>query len=100
MSKEISIPQEVILSKVYEARGQKVMLDSDLADLYEVERKVLKDIVNLHVHVNKVFILSARLENISIILIAQRKLVFFSLAKNTCPYFPIPNSLICYSIFS
>ena len=42
MSKEIAIPREVILSKIYEIRGQKVMLDSDLAELYEVETKGLK----------------------------------------------------------
>ena len=42
MSKEVAIPQEVILSKIYEIRGQKVMLDSDLAELYEVETKGLK----------------------------------------------------------
>ena len=39
---EIAIPQEIILNKIYEIRGQKVMLDSDLAELYEVETKGLK----------------------------------------------------------
>jgi len=42
MSKEVGIPQEIILRKIYEIRGQKVMLDSDLAELYEVETKGLK----------------------------------------------------------
>ena len=42
MNKEIAIPQEVILSKIYEIRGQKVMLDRDLAELYGVETKYLK----------------------------------------------------------
>ena len=32
MSKELAIPQEVILSKIYEIREEKVMLDSDLAE--------------------------------------------------------------------
>ena len=45
MSKEIAIPQEVILSKIYEIRGQKVILDKDLAELYEVETKALKQSV-------------------------------------------------------
>ena len=45
MSKEIAIPQEVILSKIHEIRGQKVILDKDLAELYEVETKVLKQAV-------------------------------------------------------
>ena len=39
---EIAIPQEVILSKIYEIRGEKVMLDRDLAELYGVETKYLK----------------------------------------------------------
>ena len=42
MSKEITIPQEVIIDKIYSIRGQKVMLDSDLAELYGVETKALK----------------------------------------------------------
>ena len=42
MSKEIAIPQEVILSKIYEIRGVKIMLDRDLAELYGVETKYLK----------------------------------------------------------
>ena len=42
MSKEITIPQEIILSKIYEIRGEKVMIDSDLAELYAVETKALK----------------------------------------------------------
>jgi hypothetical protein len=39
---QISIPDEVIMSKIYLVRGQKVMLDRDLAELYEVETKQLK----------------------------------------------------------
>ena len=43
MSKnQISIPDEVVISKIYEIRGQKVMLDKDLAELYGVETKYLK----------------------------------------------------------
>lgn len=42
MSTEIAIPQEVILSKIYEIRGEKVMIDRDLAELYGVETKYLK----------------------------------------------------------
>lgn len=43
MSKKITIPEEVIASKIYQIRGQKVMLDSDLAELYEVETKRLNE---------------------------------------------------------
>ncbi len=43
MSKEISIPEEIITSKIYLIRGQKVMLDSDLAELYQVETRRLNE---------------------------------------------------------
>lgn len=43
MSKDIIIPQEVIINKIYSIRGQKVMLDSDLAELYGVETKRLNE---------------------------------------------------------
>ena len=42
MSTEIAIPKEVILNKIYEIRGEKVMIDRDLAELYGVETKYLK----------------------------------------------------------
>ena len=40
---QVSIPEEVIISKIYLIRGQKVMLDRDLAELYGVETKRLKE---------------------------------------------------------
>ncbi len=42
MNKEITIPDEVIINKIYVIRGQKTMLDRDLAELYGVETKQLK----------------------------------------------------------
>lgn len=36
------IPEEIVLNQIYYIRGQKVMLDSDLAKLYQVETKQLK----------------------------------------------------------
>ena len=36
------IPDEIIMNQIYYIRGQKVMLDFDLAKLYEVETKQLK----------------------------------------------------------
>jgi hypothetical protein len=42
MTKEIGVPDEVIIDKIYLIRGQKVMLDQDLAALYGVETKALK----------------------------------------------------------
>jgi len=37
-----SIPDEIVINKIYLIRGQKVMLDKDLAELYAVETKALK----------------------------------------------------------
>jgi hypothetical protein len=41
----MAIADEVILNKIYLVRGQKVMIDRDLAELYGVETKVLKQAV-------------------------------------------------------
>ena len=38
----VAIPDEIVLNKIYLIRGHKVMLDSDLAELYGVETKRLK----------------------------------------------------------
>lgn len=43
MSKEISVPEEIIASKIFLIRSTKVMLDSDLAELYQVETKRLNE---------------------------------------------------------
>ena len=42
---QIIIPDEVIMNKIYLIRGQKVIFDRDLAELYEVETKALKQAV-------------------------------------------------------
>ncbi len=39
----------LIQSKIYEIRGQKVMLDFDLAEMYEVETRVLKQAVKRNI---------------------------------------------------
>jgi hypothetical protein len=41
----VLIPEEQIVDKIYLIRGQKVMLDRDLAELYGVETKRLKEAV-------------------------------------------------------
>jgi formaldehyde-activating enzyme involved in methanogenesis len=46
--KEI-IPSERILKKIYIIRGMKVMLDRDLADLYQVETRSLKQAVKRNI---------------------------------------------------
>ncbi len=43
------IPNEIILNKIYLIRGQKVMLDKDLAELYGVETKRLKEQVKRNI---------------------------------------------------
>lgn len=41
----LMVPEEVIMNKIYLIRGKKVMLDCDLAKLYGIETKVLKQTV-------------------------------------------------------
>ncbi len=43
---ELALPNELVMQKIYYIRGQKVMLDRDLAELYGVETKQLKRQVN------------------------------------------------------
>tara|TARA_R110002072_G_scaffold104180_1_gene228545 strand:- start:3 stop:527 length:525 start_codon:yes stop_codon:yes gene_type:complete len=50
MSKKITIPDEVIINKIYVIRGQKVMLDRDLAELYDVETRRLKEQVRRNIN--------------------------------------------------
>ncbi len=47
---EITVQEEVIERKIYLIRGHKVMLDSDLAELYRVATKVLIQAVKRNVH--------------------------------------------------
>ncbi len=49
MSKAQSIPKEVIMNKIYYIRGHKVMLDKDLAEMYGVETRVLKQAVKRNI---------------------------------------------------
>jgi len=42
MKNELLLPDEIIQRKIYVIRDQKVMLDRDLAELYDVETKYLK----------------------------------------------------------
>jgi len=45
----LTIPDELVMTKIYVVRGQKVMLDSDLAKLYGVATKVLKQAVRRNI---------------------------------------------------
>lgn len=47
--KKTMIPDEVVINKIYLVRDQKVMLDSDLAELYGVETKRLNEQVRRNI---------------------------------------------------
>jgi len=49
MKKSLVVPDEIIINKIYFIRGHKVMLDSDIAELYGVETKRLKEQVNRNI---------------------------------------------------
>lgn len=49
MSEVIPIPEERIESKILIIRGNKVMLDADLAELYQVGTKVLNQAVKRNI---------------------------------------------------
>ena len=40
-NQEYAIPETQVTSKIYIVRNKKIMLDRDLAELYEVETRVL-----------------------------------------------------------
>lgn len=42
---DLMLPDEEVMNKIYFIRGQKVMLDEDLAQLYQIETKRLKEAV-------------------------------------------------------
>jgi hypothetical protein len=46
---KVLIPEEAIMSKIYLIRGQKVMLDNDLAELYAVETRRLNEQVKRNI---------------------------------------------------
>jgi len=45
----LMIPEETVMSKIYLIRGQKVMLDNDLAELYAVETRRLNEQVKRNI---------------------------------------------------
>ncbi len=49
MAKELVISDEKVISKIYLLRGQKVMLDRDLAEMYGVETRTLNQAVKRNV---------------------------------------------------
>ena len=60
-----SLPQTIIHDKIYDLRGLKVMLDSDLAILYEVETKRINEAVKIILkNFLKIFILNLQKKNL------------------------------------
>jgi len=49
MSKSVTTPDEVVISKIYLIRNHKVMLNIDLAELYQVETKRLNEQVKRNI---------------------------------------------------
>ncbi|MCK9640388.1 MAG: ORF6N domain-containing protein [Prolixibacteraceae bacterium] len=45
----LAIPDEVLMKKIYLIRGHKVMLDSDLSEIYDVGTRVLKQAVRRNI---------------------------------------------------
>src|ERR1700721_1513743 len=50
MPKISTVPDEIIISKIYLIRGQKVMIDRDLAELYYVEPRRLREQVKRNIN--------------------------------------------------
>ena len=46
---KIKISDDIVVNKIHLIRGQKVMLDSDLAELYNIETKRLKEQVRRNI---------------------------------------------------
>ena len=49
MSKSSIIPDEIVMNKIYLVRGHKVMLDRDLAEMYDVKAIRLREQVKRNV---------------------------------------------------
>lgn len=47
--KALMIPDELLINRIYLIRGQKVMLDRDLSELYGVSTKVFKQAVRRNI---------------------------------------------------
>jgi hypothetical protein len=45
------VPDEIVMNKIYIIRNHKVMLDRDLAELYQIETKVLKQSVKRNIDI-------------------------------------------------
>ena len=48
-SDRVLVPIEIIENKIFLIRGQKIMLDGDLAQLYQVQTKALNQAINRNI---------------------------------------------------
>jgi len=48
-TRALLIPDELVMNKIYIIRGKKVMIDTDLAELYNVATKRLKEAVRRNI---------------------------------------------------
>ena len=46
---QLMVPDEIVMQKIYMIRGRNVMLDQDLAELYDVETKRLNEQVKRNI---------------------------------------------------
>ena len=49
-SKGLTIPDELVMNKIYFIRGQKLMLDRDLAELYDIKSIRLREQVKRNIN--------------------------------------------------
>ena len=47
--RQLMITDELVMNKIHFIRGQKVMLDRDLAELYQVETRILNQAVQRNI---------------------------------------------------
>jgi hypothetical protein len=47
--KDFTVAEEIVMDRIYVVRGIRVMLDRDLAELYQVETKQLKRAVRRNI---------------------------------------------------
>ncbi len=77
MTNEVSYPLEDIRAKIYTIRGVQVMLDSDLAHLYQVETRVLNQAVKRnidgYVDRNTLAMLTGKKANVSVTIYTSKK---------------------------
>lgn len=48
-SNQLTMELQIIQNRIYQVRGEKVMLDFDLASLYEVETRVLNQAIQRNI---------------------------------------------------